>query len=915
MRTIYLNILLFSFFTHCVRSPDSDKLVINLPPMPETVLYEISAARQEVTKGGLSVPETFERNDWNIQSTGKRILALLTEGREQGRLASEKLDLLDQMSRYLVAFQLDEEEDFLLAGAALALTGAIYSSPSKLDYRYRIGMSRMMYAFGDSKDQSQLSTDLVRYLALSAKKNGLPILKCLQEYCCTDSGGRLGLDYFFTMSGNERDFLSSFKLPGEAGKVFVQALNLNELATCRRIVADYYSNKLGRLEHLKNFSRVDMHEAEDLLENVFILRAHMVRKHDFGPRVDWTTVLDNDIESNVSINHHPHLLLLAQAWQQTGDLRFRDHLIELMKSWLEQSPRPDLGQWALQWRTLEVGGRASTRWPQILALGVDDSDFVRELFYPMIYCLYQHADYLSVHNMRHPNNWSQVEAAGMLATSMILSEHRQAGLFRQIAMRRFKFLNQYLYFPDGVQTENSFYYHALPLGTQIEVFRLARSLGTEVGDDWRDVLERGIEALVWSALPDGSIPMVSDVGPRKSYIGIWQKTGRELFPDNPAFRFLVGVPEADFVELPPRTNYRYPWAGYGVMRQDWTVNSQYMLFDMGFYGTNHQHEDKLNIIIYAYGRELLHDPGIYRYSNDGFERYFRGSRGHNLILVDGKSQCCNVFFDKNDPYCGLTFPDQESRWIDKPGHILAEAVYRPGYADKLHQLWYGGPWDKELATYIEVTHKRKILWIKGDYWVMLDLLTGVGEHKLEQVFHFSPIIRTHEKEGVLPGNVELLDNKRAISRNSDVANLAVLQVGGSDLKARKEKGKTDPHVGWTCLYGENPAWDVTFETRRELPAAFCTVLLPLKKGQTVIPLVKSIKQDTEGAVFDLVFPDRVDRIIIATDMELQTSGNRIEFMGEALVLRKTTDTEYAPVVQENAKRIVINGQERSIQNK
>ena len=68
-------------------------------------------------------------------------------------------------------------------------------------------------------------------------------------------------------------------------------------------------------------------------------------------------------------------------------------------------------------------------------------------------------------------------------------------------------------------------------------------------------------------------------------------------------------------------------------------------------------------------------------------------------------------------------------------------------------------------------------------------------------------------------------------------------------------------------------------------------------------------------MFDLVFPDRVDRIIIATDMELQTSGNRIEFMGEALVLRKTTDTGYAPVVQENAKRIVINGQEHSIQNK
>jgi hypothetical protein len=417
-------------------------------------------------------------------------------------------------------------------------------------------------------------------------------------------------------------------------------------------------------------------EADDLLKNIFVLRAHMLRRHSYGRLVDWTTVLDNDIESNVAINTHIHLQLLARAWNQTGDDRYRDQLIELLKSWLSQSPRPDLKR-GLQWRTLEVGGRACMRWPEILARGAADESFSSQLFFPMLMSLYQHADYLMAHNMRHPNNWSQVEAAGILTVSMILSEHCEAPLFRKIALRRFRYLNEELYFPDGLQAENSLYYHTFPLGTQVHVFQLAHELGMEVDPSWERVLERGIEATVWSAQPDGSKPMVSDIGPSKSYVRYWQKTGEELFPQNP-------------------------------------------LFDMGYYGTNHQHEDKLNIILYAYGRELLHDPGIYRYSDDGFERYFRGSRGHNLVLVDGKSQNRNIFFDKRKPFSGVQFPDPDSRWLDRPAHIVAEGSYQRGYAEKMHQLWYRGPRDQEKATLVEVSHKRKILWVKGDYWVLID---------------------------------------------------------------------------------------------------------------------------------------------------------------------------------------------------
>jgi len=887
-------------FAQCSRK---ERVAVDLPPFPDVVTAELAGAREFLRSQPVEVPRLFEPREWGLVQTGRRTLALIGRGIENGTLDREELSLLGEMADYMLAFQYEEDEDFLLAGAALALVGLIQSKPDNPDHRYRYGLSRMWYPWPGWENAHGLHRQLVGYVLDTAVAGGLPLLgEMLQYYEQKGEAAPPGVKTF-SMAAGDRQFIEGLNLPGGWGRELEAALVSGDLNRARGVVAGYYAEKMSAFSSPAELNQSQIEEAGDLLRNIFILRAHMVRRHDFGASVDWTTVLDDDIESNVSINSHAHLLLLARAWKQTGENRFRDHLLELLESWFTQSPRPDIGQGALQWRTLEVGSRAATRWPQIMAIGSPDSLFVARMFYPLVYFLFQHADYLMVHNMRHLSNWGQVESAGLLCASLILSEHANSGLYRQTALRRFDYLNREMYFPDGVHTENSFYYHSFPLGTQAGVFKLARSMGTELDNSWSGVLERGIEALVWSALPDGSIPMVSDVGPRKSYIGSWQKLGRSLFPDNPMFIFPVGG--GQYRGPPPeKTSYYFPYAGYGIMRGDWTPQAQYLLFDMGFYGTNHQHEDKLNIILYAYGRELLHDPGIYRYSRDNFERYFRSSRGHNLVLLDGKGQRRDMFFNKEDPYKGLDFPDRDSRWQERSTHILAESACRSGFAEKIHPLWYSGPRPQERASLIAAEHVRKILWVKGEYWVVLDYLAGEGSHKVEQVFHFSPVLKSLSTDGVGSGRVDLVGSRVAVSRNRGAANLAVIQVGGDDLKARREKGKKDPHAGWTSLYGENPAWDVTFQAERSLPTTLVTVLYPMKPGREAYPEVKLIRKDNQAAVFDLVFKDRTDRIVLATGRD----GAKVEFpggsfKGEALLLRRTGKGNFEPELAEGQRSL------------
>ncbi|MBW7996535.1 MAG: hypothetical protein FVQ81_08225 [Candidatus Glassbacteria bacterium] len=865
-----------------------------LPPAVQSVLGP--AAADLASPEGRTVPHLFAPDSLDLPTVARRTFALIDHGISHGKLDTARTRLLDEYADYMLAFQYEEEQDFSLAGAALALVGMLHSTPDSLDPRYGYGLARMYYPLSRGwENVSGADSAAVLYVARTAMEKNLPLIPEVLDYARASGGDLDRRAKTFHLGDSREEFIESLELPGQWGGRLKRALGDREREQAEKVIARYYAEKLAPFAPERvGLGDGQLAEADDLLENVFILRAHMVRRHDFGDEVDWTTVLDGDIESNVSINNHPHLLLLARAWKATSEKKYRDKLIELLESWMEQSPRPDIGQGRLQWRTLEAGARPSVRWPQIMALAASDSMFVDRMFFPLAYFLYLHADYLMVHNMRHLSNWGQVESAGLLSGAMIVSEHPDAPLYRRTALRRFDYLNREMYFPDGLHTENSFYYHAFPLRTQAEVYKLALSMGVALDSSWTGVIERGIEALVLGTLPDGSKPMVSDTGPAKSYIGAMQKTGRELFPGNQLFQYPVGIPEYPDAGAEQKSHW-FRWAGYGVMREAWPPYAQYMLFDMGYYGTNHQHEDKLNLIVYAEGRELIHDPGIYRYSNDGFERYFRGSRGHNVVLVDGLGQRRDMFFDKEHPYAGESFPDSDSRWEEHEKYILAAGAYRAGFAQKLHPLWYDGPRDQERESLIDIHHERKVLWVKEEYWVVLDRLLGPGEHRLEQVWHFSPVITTHDADGVGPGVVELIGNRTAVGDNPGVADIAVMQVGGADIRARKEKGQKDPHVGWTSLYGENPAWDVTFEAKRPMPATFVTVLYPLRHDDTPLPEIRTYSQDENGAAFDLVFTDHIDRLVIAAGKSVTAKFPGGHFTGELLLLRKERGRSFEPV--------------------
>jgi len=118
--------------------------------------------------------------------------------------------------------------------------------------------------------------------------------------------------------GGDDDFWQALNLDHPGLETVKAAFQKGDTAGAKEAYLAY----VGRLAALADRfleareTQVDLAEADELAQNIFVLRAHMHVRHEYGPNMDWTTILFDDIESNVSINFHPHMTLLALAYRQ-----------------------------------------------------------------------------------------------------------------------------------------------------------------------------------------------------------------------------------------------------------------------------------------------------------------------------------------------------------------------------------------------------------------------------------------------------------------------------------------------------------------------------------------------------------------------------------------------------------------------
>jgi len=554
--------------------------------------------------------------------------------------------------------------------------------------------------------------------------------------------------------------------------------------------------------------RANTTRAEKVLEHQFTV---VGIPYTFSGDIDWgfnpTTTPDSkyarDHEWTWQLNRHSAWVALAEAYQATGDERFAREFDVQFTDWVRDCPVPaDTANQRpySKWRTIEAGIRMSWTWPSIFTIFRKSLSVRDETVLSMVKSMVEHGRYLR----RHPTtgNWLTMEMNGLYHAGALLPYVEESESWRDVASSRLLAELDTQVYPDGAQIELTPGYHNVALRSFLGPVGTAAAYRYRLPTGYLNKLERMFAYNMWVMRPDRDAPRWNDSW-HVAVPGILSK-GFALLPHRKDFQWITANGKKG--NRPNHTSHFFPYAGQVVMRSGWDRDALFLGFEAGPFGYGHQHEDKLGIVIFAYGKSLLIEGGSYAYDASKWRRYVLSSYAHNVVLVDGLGQVRRGLPRNN--YVSKTPVDLGFRSSDQ--YDYARGVYDQGFGNRENRL---------------ASHTREVLFLKQErLFLVRDKLASLDgkQHSYEALYH----LEAKELD---------VDNEKGIveTRNAGVANLRIVPFCEKALATRIVKGQETPVVqGWMPrghgVRGVRPIPTVVYKCRSEQPVTFLVALQPLR---------------------------------------------------------------------------------------
>ena len=633
-------------------------------------------------------------------------------------------------------------------------------------------------------------------------------------------------------SKNIEDFLSQYK-----NLFFYQPNNKNGF---RKIYFELFGcsyNKVKNLAELACKNRFYIFEFEVKFKNKIkwhydLLAKRECRSSPFAFVSDFKKI--TDIRFRAEFLRLQHFFHLGKAYfleeNEVYAKTFKSHLLNWENACLSLKP-------LYFFSPLEEAIRIFTLF-WCLFFFQDSKNITSDFLKKILRIISIHANYIK-HNMQHsqyPNNHLIGEATGLVLAGYLMKSFKISTKWFQTG---YKILIDQLFLQidkEGVHKEQAIAYHVFVLNFYIHFLLICNKLGYHISKEAKNRIEKMFEFIMYISLPTGYLPMIGDsddgsVTKLGQIDGLNVKellaVGAVLYERGDFKKISKNYSEVAFWLLgidgyrkynnlqetdPQETSKAFFESGNFIMRTGWNEEAYYLYFDCGPQGwgeAGHGHADCLSFILYAFGKPLIIDPGTYRYNGAyNWRCFFRGTSAHNTIVVDDLDQ--SVSLPPPDPF-GWTFTPTSKLhyWVTTQKFDLVDGEHN-GY-ERLEN---------------PITHRRKILFIKGEYWLISDLLTGQGKHKFDCYFHFPP------------GKVLLNEHEGSLCTLFEKVNIKIVYLKDKYLKATIIEGSENPIQGWVSYtYGTKlKAPVLNLQKITEAPTFFHTILFPFKENQ--VPYIK-----------------------------------------------------------------------------
>ncbi|MDB4891749.1 MAG: putative Heparinase family protein, partial [Gemmatimonadetes bacterium] len=550
---------------------------------------------------------------------------------------------------------------------------------------------------------------------------------------------------------------------------------------------------------------------------------------------------------------------------------FADHL----ESWMDANP-PKVGvNWA---SSLEVAYRAIA-WLWALELFRESPVLTADVVKRMLKFLYIHGRHLERYLSTYfsPNTHLTGEALGLLYLGVLLPEFRRAKQWQRMGWQILERELPRQVYEDGVYFEQATYYHRYTVDIYLHAILLADRNSMAVPASMRQRLALAVDHLADITRADGSMPIVGDddggslvVLEDRPFADVRSTLATaSVVLGKPGLAAVAGAVTEEVLWLlgpegvtavdatigaqrPAHTSKLFATGGYAVMRDSWKDDAMHALIDCGPLGAlncGHAHSDALSIEVAAGRCAFLVDPGTYTYTESAADRdHFRHSAAHNTVTVDGQS----------------------SSVTDGPFSWGSRADAKP------ESWWTGGVVDRLVASHPgferladPVLHRRSVVFVRGEYWVVQDTILAAESH--ESTAHFHAALGS--RVTTITGSSSWIDVPCA----EGWSRLFFAAAGDVDALEWGEDW-VSPSYGSRA---RAPYARVTSRGRgrRDL----VTVLCPSPEGESVS--VEDLPTDDgKGRAVVVNRPDRHDLFLFGTGGTVRTNG--VEMDADAAVVRR-----------------------------
>lgn len=448
----------------------------------------------------------------------------------------------------------------------------------------------------------------------------------------------------------------------------------------------------------------------------------------------------------------------AQAWARY----FLDFVHD------EPCPEKGSGFATSSWRSLETASRLHEYLVNDVYWLLKSPVMTDDLIVTAFTSFWEHGNRLR-HGHAHGGNWFGNEMTSLYCFTLLVPYFEESDEWRAYALAMVERELVEQVYPDGQQVELSTGYHPGMISIFGRVPRTCAHLGVKPPANVHAILARMYEPYMAIMRPDRRIPALNDAS-------IWSsqaffERGLRDFPERTDFAWFAGRKGA---EPPTWTSRALPYTGWVALRSSWDADAVWGFMDCGPYGTGHQHEDKLNVLVCGYGRELVNEGGWYDYDTSENRKYILSTRSHNTVRFDGGDQATGTVY----------------RWHPKTDcKKKADLLFVTNAVADWAEATFAGPYYG--ASGKNLSHRRRLILVKRaqdlpPFLVVVDRFTSTDAkpHAYEQLWH----LRGGEFTSFTP-NAFLADYGEGV----------MLAGAHSDATAKfvDKRGQTKPELqGW-----------------------------------------------------------------------------------------------------------------------